>query len=442
MQRRWVDALARKTDEARRGDKKVIAFSDCRCRCPDIATLEGVEQITLSGDKLRSRLWNWDYTHVTFDNPQDPRAGGSTVHLGVADTTRSSSPSAADSASGVCTARSLVTDAGLRPLWSRHYKSAKSAFGPTTTKKLASLLELHPAPGGEIRVLTEARRLNHREGVCRWCQARISPGLGHLVGHGDAITVERFGQCPTRAAQNGARCVLCGITVTASRPGAPASEVLVREGTGRWVTRHLASVRCTSTPPESHEDYLARRAAARAAEDAARAAGRRKQAEADERRARRAAQRRVDAHAAQAAEAARVAGLHETGRTTVNLHDKGLGGSLRAAMDEITVALSDGTTTTRWSVRTYHRTATGWTGEDYDPDEGHDAEYTTKADAQYAYRALKFQPDRPARVTSGGRAGDQCGRGGARIARNDSSGIAGIVCAGCDRCADVELSFA
>ncbi|GGN99817.1 hypothetical protein GCM10010112_93950 [Actinoplanes lobatus] len=78
------------SDPARRGDKKVVAFSDCRYRCADFATLvRCVDAIKDSDDKLRARpddlmLWDWDDTHVQFDNPDDPRSGGGIVFLGVA----------------------------------------------------------------------------------------------------------------------------------------------------------------------------------------------------------------------------------------------------------------------------------------------------------------------------------------------------------------------
>lgn len=78
------------SDPARRGDKTVVAFSDCRYQCDDFATLVAcVEAIKESDDKLRARpedlmLWDWDNTYVQFDNPEDPRSGGGIVLLGVA----------------------------------------------------------------------------------------------------------------------------------------------------------------------------------------------------------------------------------------------------------------------------------------------------------------------------------------------------------------------
>lgn len=238
----------------------------------------------------------------------------------------------------------LATPDGLHPLWSRHYKSARSAFGPTTMKKLAGLLDQHPVSVGEISVLTEAQRPNRRAGQCRWCQATVYAGLGHLVGHGEHIEIEHFQQCPTRLVTRGTPCALCGVTVGA---GASAAEVMVREGTGRWETRHAERVGCTVTPPESYEDYTVRITAVHEAAEVARAEQLRRSREYREACERQAA-------------ATETAGPTETGRS--------------AARKRNTC--------------------------------------------------------------------DECGQGGARFMRQDSSGIPGVVCARCNRCADYELSFA
>lgn len=329
---------------------------------------------------------------------------------------------------------------GLRPVWNQYYKSSKSAFGATTMKKIAALIQQHPAPLGAVTVVVESRRPNRHEGRCRWCRATLYKGLGHLAGHGDSIQMEHYQKCPPRYAASGTPCTLCGVTITAGSDAAPADRVMVREGDGRWETRHADRVGCVSTPPESHEERTARLAAAREAANAAHAEALRKQREADEKKAQRAQARRAAAQAAEAAEAARVAELGEVGRLAKNLNDKGLGDGLRAALDEITVSLSDGTGTTRWAVRVY-APGSGWTGEDGDPGDDEQTEYTRKADAQAAYRAMKFQPD-PRRTGGYGRTCDECGSGGARFYRRDSSGIAGVVCARCDSEEDYQLSFA
>lgn len=337
----------------------------------------------------------------------------------------------------------LITDGGLTPVWSRHYKTAASAFGATTIKKLTALLAEHPAPAGEIRVVEEAQRPNRRAGSCRWCQLPVNALAGHLVGHGEHVEIEHYRQCPTRYVTAGTPCALCGVTVSVGRSDVPAAVVMVREGVGRWETRHGERVQCTTTAPESDEEYSARIAAQQAAAAERRAEELRRRQEADARRVRKAAERDAAAAAAEAAETARVAALTEVSRSSVNLNDKSLGGTRRAALDEITISLSDGTSTTRWVVRTY-RTASGWTGEDGDPDESDADEYTSKKSAQFAYRRMRFEPTTPARGAAvvTGRACDECGRGGARFPRRDSSGIQGVVCAACNRCDDLELSFA
>lgn len=73
----------------RRGDKVVIARSDCTFRCVDYPTLRKcVDALQESDVRLLARpeqlmLWDWRDTWVQFDNPQSPQNGG-TVYLGVA----------------------------------------------------------------------------------------------------------------------------------------------------------------------------------------------------------------------------------------------------------------------------------------------------------------------------------------------------------------------
>jgi hypothetical protein len=75
-------------DAARRGDKTVIAFSDCEYFCPDGETLvKCVEHIKASDERLRSRpeeqmLWDWRSTWMTLTDPDDLSKGG-TIFLGV-----------------------------------------------------------------------------------------------------------------------------------------------------------------------------------------------------------------------------------------------------------------------------------------------------------------------------------------------------------------------
>jgi hypothetical protein len=76
-------------DPTRRGDKKVVAWSDCRYYCPDRATLEKcIEHLKDSDERLRARpedqmLWDWDTTWMQYDEPGNPNSGGM-IFLGVA----------------------------------------------------------------------------------------------------------------------------------------------------------------------------------------------------------------------------------------------------------------------------------------------------------------------------------------------------------------------
>lgn len=75
-------------DPARRGDKTVIAMSQCRFECPDEETLEQcVAAIRRSDEHLRNRpeemmLWDWQNTQT--ERPVDRPNSGGTVILGVA----------------------------------------------------------------------------------------------------------------------------------------------------------------------------------------------------------------------------------------------------------------------------------------------------------------------------------------------------------------------
>lgn len=75
-------------DPARRGDKHLLAWSDCRYYCPDETTVQRcVEAIRESDERLRARpeelmLWDWQSTYYQAD--PDNKAGGGTIILGVA----------------------------------------------------------------------------------------------------------------------------------------------------------------------------------------------------------------------------------------------------------------------------------------------------------------------------------------------------------------------
>lgn len=75
-------------DITRRGDKKLVAWSDCRYYCPDAATARRcIEALRESDERLRARpeelmLWDWQSTFFQADHASP--AGGGTVLLGVA----------------------------------------------------------------------------------------------------------------------------------------------------------------------------------------------------------------------------------------------------------------------------------------------------------------------------------------------------------------------
>ncbi|MEN3308958.1 MAG: hypothetical protein V7603_5160 [Micromonosporaceae bacterium] len=183
-----------------------------------------------------------------------------------------------------------ATESGLSLEWSRHFKNAKSACGATTVKKLASLLAQHPPTGPTpVEVKEEAQRPNRRPEDCRWCRVRVPAGLGHLVGHGPQATVEHWQTCPPRPVISGTPCTLCGVTVIAGSWDTQAQQVMVREGEGRWETRHATRVTCETSRPESYEEQQERLEARRIAEagerEAARRAAGKKAAKAAERAA-------------------------------------------------------------------------------------------------------------------------------------------------------------
>lgn len=75
-------------DATRRGDKQLVAWSDCRYYCPDGATVQRcIEALRESDERLRARpeeLMLWDWQSTFFEADPDSAAGGGTVILGVA----------------------------------------------------------------------------------------------------------------------------------------------------------------------------------------------------------------------------------------------------------------------------------------------------------------------------------------------------------------------
>ena len=337
----------------------------------------------------------------------------------------------------------LAAGGELVELWSRQYINGNSAFGATTTKKLAALLDQHPVPEGGPAVLHEARRPNIHEGKCRWCAVHISAERGHLVGHGEETVVEHYEQCPAQSVprEPDGVCALCGVEVVPHQ----AQMHLVRDGSGTWEIRHNPTYNdrktCLEQPVASPQEQRAaqeeRDRIAREARQAARAEEERK--EAKKREAREKRQRK--AREAREAEAARVAGLKRVDRKTTGVYDKGLGDGMRARMLEHLDTLEDSTTTKCWTVETYYEGLLG-ANEYGDYDEGSiDTTYgpvDDKEDAHAHYRTFTFQPGLRGRRASQGSAPShgpcaECGQRGGTVLRSDSSGVQGWVCDACDR---------
>lgn len=343
----------------------------------------------------------------------------------------------------------LAAAGTLSEEWSRQYISSKSAFGATTTKKLLGLLAEHPVPDGEAVVVREAQRPNRKEGACRWCGQRMSVGAGHVVGHGADAQVEHFQDCPTKPAQTGQACALCGVNVISYQ----AAQYLVRDGSGRWETRHAPRMTpggtCVQTPVLSAEEQIAQEAERTRARSAAARAESEAQQKKERAKAARAAARTKAKREAHDAEQVRVAGLATVERASTISFDKGLGDGRRARLLEHTDTLEDGTTTQRWTVETYYAGSTG-PGADGDYDEGAtDASvpFTDKDSARAHYQSLKFEPaPRRSYAGSGGGGHGSCAECGGRagvVLRRDSSGVEGYVCNRCDRQSpdDYLLSF-
>ncbi|WP_147269029.1 hypothetical protein [Sphaerisporangium album] len=76
-------------DPARRGDKQLVARSDCSYRLPDAATVERcIAALRDSDDQLKERPERlralWDYQSAYFIPDTDTPAGGGTLVLGIA----------------------------------------------------------------------------------------------------------------------------------------------------------------------------------------------------------------------------------------------------------------------------------------------------------------------------------------------------------------------
>ncbi|MBZ6253661.1 hypothetical protein KVH27_35520 [Streptomyces olivaceus] len=280
-------------------------------------------------------------------------------------------------------------DGALKPLWARHFKRAKGAFGAAGLGQLRKHLTAHPAAGDLPLTVVDPGpgRPNFRPGPCRWCAAVLPKGQGVLVGRGEAAQVEHRQECPSQPAEPGTYCARCGVSVA---PGA-ARVVVVREGEGRREIQHTG--RC-----EDHKSYFVweqEQAQRRADEDARRAEekaaeekrARRREAAAEKRRVAREAKERA---AKQAAEVTRarvesLAVVEETGRT--ELYDKGLDPyGERMRLVEVAAVLADGEPATWWEVAAY-----GGQLEDDVDDRG--GRYFLLPDARDEYRRYEYQPE-------------------------------------------------
>lgn len=83
-------------------------------------------------------------------------------------------------------------DGGLKPLWARHFKRAKGAFGRAGLGQLRKHLAARPpAENAPLAVIDPGPgRPVVRTGPCRWCVTVLQKGQGVLVGRGEAVQVE------------------------------------------------------------------------------------------------------------------------------------------------------------------------------------------------------------------------------------------------------------
>ncbi|MDX3026183.1 hypothetical protein PV666_51270, partial [Streptomyces acidiscabies] len=76
----------------------------------------------------------------------------------------------------------VLPDATLKPLWTRHFKTARGAFGPTGLGQVRKHSAAHPVPGdggADKLVVRETApgpgRPNYKSGPCRWCGETVRP---------------------------------------------------------------------------------------------------------------------------------------------------------------------------------------------------------------------------------------------------------------------------
>lgn len=295
---------------------------------------------------------------------------------------------------------------GLTQIWQRSYKTMTGAWGATTRKQLRAALADLPEAIAQTPVVTtsDRRGRNSRRMDCHWCGKPVEPGQGWLAGWHESVRYEHDDACPTRAAEDGDPCELCGVRVLADE----AHQVAVREGSPlTWATRHRERMKCTTTPVRSYEEHraeVARRVEQnRAAREARRAQEEKRQARLARDRARRAAKKKEKQEAeaaARAAEAERIKDLDVVRTQYTELTSKQLGwGRGCAFLLEVRLHLSDGSTTTQWEVQVPAAVQEGDAGR-----------YTDQEQARKAYRWYKFvKPSEGGRPTWGNRGGSRSG---------------------------------
>ncbi|MFE6185420.1 hypothetical protein ACFQ6U_13445 [Streptomyces sp. NPDC056465] len=282
----------------------------------------------------------------------------------------------------------VQADGELKALWSRHFRTAKGAFGAAGLGQLRKHLGARP-PVADLRVDVVdpgPGRPNYKPGPCRWCARDLQAEQGVLVGRGKDAQVEHRGECPEAVAQPGTYCALCGGSVA---PGT-ARIVVVREGAGRQEVQHNG--RCSEHPSyEEHEERRARERAAREALDAAEKAeeakkARKRQAAAEKRRAAREAKEQAVREAAEATRARveALAVVKVTGQQ--KLYDKGLNPyGERMRLVEVSAVLEDGEPAVWWEVAAY--------GGHLDEEDDRGGRFFILDDARSEYQWHKYEAE-------------------------------------------------
>ncbi|MER7952009.1 hypothetical protein ABTY59_31925 [Streptomyces sp. NPDC096079] len=286
----------------------------------------------------------------------------------------------------------VLEDGGLKVLWTRHFKTAKGAFGAAGLGQIRKHLAAHP-PVEDLDVVVVdpgPGRPNFKAGSCRWCGGSLAVGAGVLVGRGPDAEVEHRQRCPARHAEPGTACGLCSVSVA---PGT-ATTVMVREDAGRWEVRH--TLPCEGQV--SYEEYVRQAAENRAADAAQRA-----QAKAEEEKRAKKREAAAAKRKAAAAEQGRLekAAAEETQRRVETLDvvetlsrttpfDKGLDPTgTRMRLDAVTVRLSDGELACWWEVSVY-----GGRGREDEVDE-RGGRFFRLPDARAEYQRYRYEAAPP-----------------------------------------------